>query len=89
MVLFKSPAIQALLKRACTGTILTAINKAEFTTISLPIINIDTQNKIANIVQQSTTLRKESHRLLNLAKTAVETTIEKGENVAMKLLNIE
>ena len=89
LVLFKSPAIQALLKRACTGTILTAINKAEFTTISLPIINIDTQNKIANIVQQSTTLRKESHRLLNLAKTAVETTIEKGENVAMKLLNIE
>lgn len=89
LVLFKSPAIQALLKRACTGTILTAINKAEFTTISLPIINIDTQNKIADIVQQGTALRKESHRLLNLAKTAVETAIEKGENVAMKLLNID
>lgn len=31
LVLFKSSAIQALLKRACTGTILTAMNKDEFT----------------------------------------------------------
>lgn len=86
LVLFKSPAIQALLKRACTGTILTAMNKDEFTTISLPIINIDTQNKIADIVQRSTALRKESHRLLNLTKTAVEVAIEQGETAAMEFI---
>jgi restriction endonuclease S subunit len=88
LVLFKSSAIQALLKRACTGTILTAINKDEFTVIDLPAINRDVQNKIADIIHQSIALRKESRRLLNLAKTAVETAIERDEDVAMKLLDI-
>lgn len=88
LVLFKSAIVQALLKRACTGTILTAINKDEFVNINLPIINRDVQNKIADIIQRSTTLRKESKRLLNLAKTAVETAIEKGEDEAIKLLSI-
>lgn len=89
LVLFKSPAIQALLKRACTGTILTAINKDEFTAISLPIINEDIQNKITDIILQSTILRSESKHLLKLARTAVETAIEQGENLAMELLNRE
>lgn len=88
LVLFKSAAVQALLKRACTGTILTAINKDEFINISLPAINKDIKNEIADIIQKSTTLRKESKRLLDLAKTAVETAIEQGENAAMNLLNI-
>jgi len=87
LVLFKSAAVQSLLKRACTGTILTAVNKDEFVNINLPIINRDIQNKIADIIQQSTAFRSESHRLLDLAKTAVETALEKGENLAMKLLN--
>ena len=80
--------IQALLKRACTGTILTAINKEEFVNISLPLIDNDTQNSIAVIIKRSTSLRQESKRLLNLAKTAVEIAIEQGENTAMKLLTI-
>lgn len=86
LVLFKSTPIQALLKHACSGTILTAINKNEFTTISLPVINKDIQNKIADIIQQSTILRSESKHLLKLAKTAVETAIEQGENEALELL---
>lgn len=80
--------IQALLKRACTGTILTAINKEEFVNISLPLIDNDTQNSIAVIIKRSTSLRQESKRLLNLAKTAVETAIEQGENAAMNFYSI-
>lgn len=87
LVLFKSAMIQALLQRACTGTILTAINKEEFVNISLPIIDNDTQNSIAVIIKRSTSLRQESKRLLNLAKTVVETAIEQGESAAMELLN--
>ena len=87
LVLFKSSAIQALLKRACTGTILTAMNKDEFTAINLPVINKDIQNKIADIIRQSTILRSKSKHLLKIAKTAVETAIEQGENAAMGLLN--
>ena len=88
LVLFKSAMIQALLKRACTGTILTAINKEEFVNISLPLIDNDTQNSIAVIIKRSTSLRQESKRLLNLAKTAVETAIEQGENAAMNFYSI-
>lgn len=87
LVLFKSSAIQALLKRACTGTILTAMNKDEFMAINLPIINKDIQNKIADIIRQSTILRSKSKHLLKIAKTAVETAIEQGESAAMGLLN--
>ena len=87
LVLFKSAMIQTLLQRACTGTILTAINKEEFVNISLPIIDNDTQNSIAVIIKRSTSLRQESKRLLNLAKTVVETAIEQGESAAMELLN--
>lgn len=87
LVLFKSLAIQALLKRACTGTILTAMNKDEFMAINLPVINKDIQNKIADIIRQSTILRSKSKHLLKIAKTAVETAIEQGENAAMGLLN--
>ncbi len=87
LVLFKSSVIQALLKRACTGTILTAMNKDEFMAINLPVINKDIQNKIADIIRQSTILRSKSKHLLKIAKTAVETAIEQGENAAMGLLN--
>lgn len=87
LVLFKSAMIQTLLQRACTGTILTAINKEEFVNISLPIIDNDTQNSIAVIIKRSTSLRQDSKRLLNLAKTAVETAIEQGENAALRLLD--
>ena len=55
----------------------------------IPKLDREIQQQIVNKVNKSFALRKESHRLLNLAKTMVETTIEKGENVAMKLLNIE
>lgn len=89
LVLFKSSAIQALLKRACTGTILTAMNKDEFTAINLPVINKDLQNKIADIIQQSTILRGKSKYLLKLAKAAVEVAIEQGESAALALLNIK
>lgn len=89
LVLFKSSVIQSLLKRACTGTILTAMNKDEFIAINLPVINKDIQNKIADIIRQSTILRSKSKHLLKLAETAVETAIEKGENLAMELLNLK
>jgi len=88
LVLFKSSAIQALLKRACTGTILTAMNKDEFTAINLPVINKDIQNKIADVIRQSTILHSKSKHLLKITKTAVEIAIEQGEAAAIKLLDI-
>ena len=86
LILFKSKTYQALLKKGCSGTILTAIAKNELEKIKLPIIPTETQNSIAEKVRQSFALRDESKRLLETAKRAVEIAIEEGEEKAVKYL---
>ena len=86
LLLMKSTPIQALLKQGCSGTILTAILPDALKAIKLPLIRKEVQNELAAKVQESFALRKESKRLLNLAKHAVEVAIEQGEDAAMKLL---
>lgn len=87
LILFKSEFVQALFKRVCSGTILMSMNKEEFTNISLPIISMDAQNHIADFVRECESLRCESKRLLEFAKTAVEVAIEQGECKALEVLN--
>lgn len=53
----------------------------------IPVINEDTQNQIAALVQQSFTLKAESERLLELAKRAVEMAIETDEQTALDYIN--
>lgn len=53
----------------------------------IPKISENIQCQIATKVQESFTLKAESKRLLNLAKTAVETAIEQGESAALRLLD--
>lgn len=48
---------------------------------------METQTKIAALVQQSFALKAESETLLELAKRAVEMAIEEDEAAAMELLN--
>ena len=55
----------------------------------IPLINEDTQTQIANLVQQSFTLKAESERLLEMAKRAVETAIETDERTAMAYINAQ
>ena len=76
LVLFKSEVMQNLLKQACSGTILTAINKKEFEQLIVPLIDIKVQKEIANLIQDSFKLRKESEKLLEDAKLMVEKEIE-------------
>ena len=86
LLLMKSSPIQALLKQGCSGTILTAILPDALKTIKLPLIRKEVQNELAAKVQESFALRKESKRLLDLAKHAVEIAIEQGEAAAMNLM---
>lgn len=87
LLLFKSYPIQQIMKKVCSGTILTAMNKDEFLNIPIPIIKQEIQTLIAEKIQESFALKAESKRLLDLAKTAVETAIEQGEDTALELLN--
>lgn len=89
LVLFKTEPIQALLKKGCSGTILTAISKTELERIPIPLINTETQNKIKEQINKSFKLRNQSEDLLEVAKTAVEMAIEKDEKTAMEYIENE
>lgn len=86
LVLFKSEYMQLLLKQRCSGTILTSIGDNEFN--NLPFVRIDKkiQSQIAQKVQESFKLRKQSKDLLDKAVKAVDIAIEKSEEDAIKWL---
>lgn len=76
LTLFKSLPIQNLMKKGCSGTILTAIGKSEFEKIPIPLIRQEVQDEIAKHVKKSFELRMEAMQLLENAKLTVETIIE-------------
>lgn len=87
LLLFKSELVQNLLKRGCSGTILSAISDDEFKNVRLPCVSYDTQQKISSLVQKSFTLRRESEKLINFAVKSVELAIESGESDAIKYIS--
>ena len=78
LTLFKSLPMQQLMKKGCSGTILTAISKPELEKLPVPIIRQEVQEEIAQHVQKSFALRKEAMQLLENAKLTVEQAIENG-----------
>lgn len=78
LILLKSTVIQLLLKKGCSGTILTNISKDEFLKIKLPILPEQIQKKIASLIQQSFEYKAQSKQLLEDAKRMVEAEIEKN-----------
>lgn len=87
LALFQSEPIQALLKRRCSGTILTAYSKEELLSMPLPSISNKIQREIAEKVQKSFELRREAEQLINIAIKAVEIAIEKDESAAEAYIN--
>ena len=86
LVLLKSMIGQLQLKKGCSGTILTAINKDELAKVVFPKIKEETQVEIQQKVRESFRLRKQSKHLLECAKHAVEIAIEQDEQTALEWL---
>ena len=86
LILFKSEPIQALLKKRCSGTILTAISKEEFEKVPIPEVDDPLQNEIAAKVHESFALRNASKKLLEIAVKTVELAIEVDEESALQWL---
>lgn len=86
LVLFKSELMQNILKQNCSGTILTGINKDEFSNIPIPLIDSKVQSEIAKLIQESFGLKQKSEKLLEVAKRSVEIAIEENEQVALKYI---
>lgn len=78
LVLMKLKPIQQLLKKGCSGTILTAINYDNFCNIIIPVPDGKIQTEISSKIQRCFALKAESKRLLEEAKMMVEQEIEKG-----------
>ena len=89
LVLMKSIVGQLQLKKGCSGTILTAINKNEFRYIILPVIPEKKQIEIYQKVTESFNLRKRSKHLFEYAKRTVEIAIEQDEETAMDWLRTQ
>ena len=87
LTLFKSLPMQQLMKKGCSGTILTAISKPELEKLPVPIIRQEVQEEIAQHVQKSFALRKEAMQLLENAKITVEQVIENGGGGNLLIFN--
>lgn len=86
MIFFNSYIGKEFVEKYSRQGLQTNLNLAEVGDLSIPIIDLATQDKISQLVQQSFSLKAESERLLNLAKRAVEIAIEQDEVAAMDYL---
>ncbi len=76
-------------ERDAGGSIIQHWKPSEIENVIIPKLSQEIQQEITNKVRESFALRKESRRLLDFAKTMVETAIEQGEDAAIKLLNVK
>lgn len=87
LALFKSKMMQLLLKKRCSGTILTSINKADFMTLLIPEIGKEQEEHISIMFKQTLELRAKSNLILEYCKRAIEIAIEEGEEKACAYIN--
>jgi hypothetical protein len=76
-------------ERDAGGSIILHWRVSEIEKVVVPIIDFDKQREIADLVEESFKLKKQSEHLLEVAKTAVEIAIEKNEEAAMEYIENE
>jgi len=82
-----SKLVQMQAERDAGGSIILHWRVSEIEKVVVPIIDFDKQRAIADLVEESFQLKKQSEHLLEVAKTAVEMAIEKDEKTAMEYIN--
>lgn len=88
MIFLKTFFIKDLLLRYNCGTSYPVIKDEDILNLKIPLIKPLVQRQIAEKIQESHKLRKESKNLLEEAKRAVEIFIEKDEKKALAYLKI-
>ena len=81
-----SKLVQMQAERDAGGSIILHWRVSEIEKVVVPIIDFDKQREIADLVEESFQLKKQSEHLLEVAKTAVEMAIEQDEEKAMNFI---
>lgn len=82
-----SKLVQMQAERDAGGSIILHWRISEIENVVVPVIDYDKQREIADLVEESFKLKKQSEHLLEVAKTAVEMAIEKDEETAFDYIN--
>ena len=86
-LVLNSKIVRLQAERSAGGSIIQHWKQSEIENVSIPILPMSSQQKIAAKVRESFALRAESKRLLDLAKHAVELAIEQGEDNAINVVS--
>ena len=86
-LVLNSIVVKMQAERDAGGSIIQHWKPSEIGNVIIPILDPEAQQEITNKIRDSFKLRRESERLLNLAKAAVEIAIEQNEDKAVELLN--
>jgi restriction endonuclease S subunit len=84
-----SKLVQMQAERDAGGSIILHWRVSEIENVVVPVIDFDKQREIADLVEESFKLKKQSEHLLEVAKSAVEMAIEQDEETAMKYIKSE
>ena len=74
-------------ERDAGGSIILHWRISEIENVVVPLIDFEKQKEIAKLVEESFALKKQSEKLLEVAKRAVEIAIEESEEKAIKFIN--
>lgn len=85
-LVLNSPVVQMQAERDSNGAIIQHWKPSEIEKVIIPVLDIDKQKELSELVRKSFTLRRQSKQLLEYAKQAVEMTIEQGEDTALAWL---
>lgn len=85
-LVLNSPIVQLQAERDSNGAIIQHWKPSEIENVIIPVLDIDKQKELAEMVQKSFALRRQSKQLLEYAKQAVEMAIEQGEDAALAWL---
>lgn len=83
-----SKLVQMQAERDAGGSIILHWRVGEIQNVVVPIIDYKKQQEIAQLIEESFSLKKQSEHLLEVAKKAVEIAIEESEEVAMNYIKI-
>ena len=86
-LVLNSPVVQMQAERDSNGAIIQHWKPSEIENVIIPVLDLDKQKELSEMIQKSFAFRRQSKQLLEYAKQAVEMAIEQGENAALVWLN--